>query len=326
MFRWLRSGNPYQVIVLLVYAICIKYYYLVHPAPPVINPHSDGILYQYIFQQLQEWHLGSGMYGLLAFVLLFVQAILLNGVINRFKLLPGASYFPAFCYLLFTSFFPEWNTFSAPLLANMVLLLLLSPLLNVYATPQPRSRAFSLGFLVGIAALCYTPMLVFLLFLWSALLVSRPFRLAEWILVLLGIICPFYFLGTVLFLVDKLDPARIIALPLISYPHLLSYPWFMGGAVFLLLWFLYGNIRMQQDLMKMMIHARKCWQILLAFVIIGLVLPFIPGKFSFTGWIITFLPMSVFIALAFWHIKKAWLGLIIHVCALAYIFLVQWVY
>lgn len=327
MFRWLRSGNPYHVIILLVYAICIKYFYLVHPLPVVAHPESEGGLYRYILHYLQGLSFGPVSFALLAFILLFIEAILLNTVVNRFKLLPANSYFPAFCYLLFTSFFPEWNVFSAPLLANLLLVVILPQLLNLYSAQQPRSSAFSLGFFMGIGGLIYAPVLAMLALIWIALLVSRPFRLAEWVVAVVGVLCPYYFLCTILFLLDKLSVIpTLVPAPALSYPDLLPYPWVLGGAVFLLIWFLYGNIRMQQDHMKMMIHARKCWQILLAFVTTGFILAFLPDRFSFSGWLVAFLPMAVFIAMAFWHIQKGWLAMAVHLCALAYVFVVQWVY
>lgn len=326
MFRWLRSGNPYHIIFLLVYAIVIKYYYLIHPLAPVLDPHSDGGLYPYILQKLQELHFGAGAFALLAFILLFIQAVLLNSIINRFKLLPGSGYFPAYCFLLFTSFSAQWNVFSAPLLANVVLLAMLPQLFDLYTTQRPRSRAFSLGFLAGFASLLYTPVLILILLIWIALLVSRPFRLAEWILVLMGLLCPYYFLGTILFLLDKLTLSHIIAFPLLSYPHLLSHPWLLGGIIWCIIWFLYGNFKMQQAHMKMLIHVRKCWLILLAFSLVALTLPFLPGTFSLTGWLVALLPMCGFTAMALWHVNKTWFTLLIHLSALVYIFLIQWVY
>lgn len=326
VFRWLRSGTPYHAIFLLVYAIIIKYYYIAHPLPPVADPQADGGLYLYLLNGLKHLDLGTGAFAVLAFALLFIQALLLNSAVNRYKLLPGSGYFPAFCFLLFTSFFPEWNTFSAPLVANVILLIMLPQLFELYSTKQSKSASFSLGFLAGLSALIYMPLLILLLLIWVALLVSRPFRLAEWILVLMGMLCPYYFMGTVLFLTNNLDLAHFMPLPGLSYPRLSASPWILAGMALLILWFLIGSFRMQQDYMKMFIHVRKCWQILLAFIVVALALPFLPDAFSFSGWMIVFLPMSIFIAIGFWHIKKGWLALLIHGSALLYIFLIQWIY
>lgn len=326
MFRWLRSGTPYHAIFLLVYAIMIKYYYFFHPLPPVTELNADGGLYPYLLEGLQHLGMGPEAFAILAFVLLFFQALLINSTVSKFKLLPGSGYFPAFCFLLFTSFFPQWNTFSAPLVANIILLIMLPQLFDLYSTRQSRSAAFALGFLAGLAALIYMPLLVILLLIWAALLISRPFHLAEWILALMGLLCPYYFLGTVLFLTDKLNLMHFMPIPGLSYPRLSAAPWILAGMGLILLWFFHGIFRMQQNYMKMLIHVRKCWQILLAFTIVGLILPLLPDTFSLNGWMIVFLPMSIFIAIGFAHINKAWVAYLIHGSALAYIFFIQWVY
>lgn len=327
MFRWLRTGNPYQVLLLLVYAIVIKYYFLIHPLAPVLHPDSDGLLYPGLIHILSKDVLLSATgFGILVFVLLFIQALLINTILNHFRIMPGNSYFPAFCFLLFSSFFRDWNTFSPALVANLLLLGFLAQLFQLYATPNVRSKAFSLGFLAGLASLIYLPLLGLVVVIWVTLLVSRPFRLAEWILAVTGVVCPYYFLGTGLFLTGRLSLMEGMRMPTFGYPHLTTAYWLLAGMILLIWWFLFGAIRLQQDYMKMMIHTRKCWQILLTFICLGLVLPFFPGVFSFSGWLVAFLPMTAFLSLGFWHIRKNWLALVVHLSALAYIFLFQWVY
>jgi hypothetical protein len=314
-------------LLLLIYAIIVKYCFLSHPMVPVLQPQADGWLYPYLVTGLRD---GAGFtptgFAILAFLLLFVQALLLNSIVNRFRLLPGANYFPAFCFILFSSFFSEWNNFSGPLVANLLLLMMVSGLFRLYDSQRSRGGAFSLGFITGVASLFYLPALGLLPLLWITLLISRSFRPEEWILALAGTLCPYYFLATVLFLAGQLPLLDSLPVHLFSYPLLTQAYWLLAGMVLLIWWFLYGSIRLQRDYRKMMIHTRKCWQILLTFVCLGLALPFLPGLFSLTGWLAAFIPITVFIALGFWHIRKGWLALLVHLSALAYIFLFHWVY
>ena len=326
MFRWLRTGNPYNVLALAVYAIAVKYHYLLYPLKPLSIPGSDGPLYDWLTRLMGAAGFSPEAFALTAFLLLFAEAVLLNSILNRFRVLPGNGYFPAFCFLLFSSFFPEWNAFSAPVVAALVLLAFLAQTFQLYATAQSRSKAFSLGFLGGIASLVYLPAIALVLLIWLALLVSRPFRLAEWILGVAGMICPWYFLATGLFLTDRLSVLSALPLPTLSYPHLTTAYWVLAGMTLLIWWFLFGAIRLQQDYMKMMIHIRKCWQILLAFVCLGIALPLLAARFSLSGWLIAFVPMTAFIAMGFSHIRKNWLAWAVHLSALAYLLLNQWVY
>lgn len=325
MFRWLRTGNPYHALILLVYAIAVKYYFLVHPLPAVLMPASDGLLYTWLTEMLGHWLSVQG-FAIAAFVVLFAEALLVNTLLNRFRVLPGNTYFPAFCFLLFSSFFEAWNRFSAPLVCSLVLVALLAELLQLYTTDRSRSKSFSLGFLGGVAALIYLPAVILLVVIWVALLISRPFRLAEWILAVAGMACPVYFLATALFLTGRLSLVTALPAPAVSYPHLTTAYWLGAGIALVIGWFLVGSIRLQQDYMKLMIHIRKCWQILLGFVCVGVALPFFAGTFAFAGWLAAFLPMTAFIALAFLGIRRPWLQTVVHLSALAYIVLSQWVY
>lgn len=327
MFRWLSNGNPYNALFLLLYGIAIKYFFLTHPLPPVLDPASDGWLYPILVAALsQTAGIAREGFAVIAFLLLFGQALLLNSLVNRFRLLPGASYFPAYCFLVFSSFFQEWNTLSAPLVAGLLLMVLLVQLFQLYATPNSRSKAFGLGFLVGLTSLIYLPFAGMLLAIWLTLAISRPFRLAEWILALAGLLCPYYFLATGLFLAGQLTLLQTLPLPGFSYPHLQQAYWLLAGLILLIWWFLFGSIWLQRGYMKMMIHTRKNWQVLLILTCLGLALPLCSTVFSFAGWLIAFGPMAVFIALGFWHLRNGWAGIIVHLSVLIYIVLFQWVY
>jgi hypothetical protein len=326
VFRWLSSGNPYNALFLLLYGIAVKYYFLVHPVPPVLDPASDGWLFPLLVHNLQAAGMGIEGFAITAFLLLFAAALLLNSIVNRFRLLPGSSYFPAYCFLVFSSFFQEWNLFSAPLIAAPLLMILLGQLFQLYATQNGRSKAFGLGFLAGIISLFYLPFLGILLAIWLTLLISRPFRLAEWILALAGLLCPYYFLATGLFLAGRLSLFHTWPIPGFSYPHLQGAYWTLAGLILLIWWFLFGSIRLQQGYMKMMIHTRKNWQVLLVLTCLGLALPLCTTRFSFPGWLTAFGPMAVFISLGLWHLRKGWVGLVVHLSALIYIVLFQWVY
>ncbi len=325
MFRWLRSGNPYSLIYLLFYALVIKFYYLIHPVGPVLSPASDGLIYQPLIQGLEHrLNMGPEGFTILAFLFLLAEAIVLNAQVNRFRILPGTTYFTAFSFILFSGFIASWNAFSAPLLAGLLILALVHQLFKLHNTTTPRSTAFNLGLTVGFASLLYFPAIALLLVVWFALVSVRPFRLSEWILVVLGVFCPYYFIGTVLFLTDRLYRMKDIPLPGFSVPELVYSYWILSGMIGLLLYFIYGSLRLQQDYSKMLIYVRKSWIILLAFLTIALALPFLPDTFRVDGWFIAFFPISIFIACGFSHLKKQWFGWLLHLLALGFVLFVQW--
>ena len=55
------------------------------------------------------------------------------------------NYLPGMAYLLVTSFFPEWNYFSAPLLINTLLIFVLGWLFKMYNHPKAKGIVFNTG-------------------------------------------------------------------------------------------------------------------------------------------------------------------------------------
>ena len=325
MFRWLRTGNPSTFIYLLLYTLVVKFFYLTHPVAALLSPASDGLLYGPLVRFLrQQVGLGPLGFTVLSLFVILLLAVMLNFQVNKFRLLPGASYYPAFCFIVFSSFFSFWNVFSAPLVAAVPLLLVLRELLGLFDHPSGRTAAFNMGLFVGLAGLFYMPALALLLLIWFALLTARPFRLAEWILAVVGVLCPFYFAATVLFLTDNLALFAAQPLPGISIPETAYSYWIIGATAGLLVYFLYGSLRLQQEYSKMLIHIRKAWVLVLAFVIISLALPFLPDVFDLDGWLVAFLPMSLIIACGFWHVRKKGFALLLHLLALAFVLYLQW--
>src|SRR6185503_18765652 len=63
---------------------------------------------------------------------------------------------------------------------------------------------FDAGLLVSIASLFFFPYIVFILFIIAALMILRPFNLREYLMAILGLLVPYYFIGVYFFWYGKL--------------------------------------------------------------------------------------------------------------------------
>ncbi|MBK8608235.1 MAG: hypothetical protein IPN82_15990 [Chitinophagaceae bacterium] len=104
------------------------------------------------------------------------------------------TYFPGMAYLLITSLFPEWNYFSAPLIVNTILLFVLSGLFNAYNQQNAKGSIFNIGLALGISTFFFFPSITFIVWILFSMAIMRPFRLNEWVLCLVGLTTPFYFM------------------------------------------------------------------------------------------------------------------------------------
>jgi len=75
---------------------------------------------------------------------------------------------------------------------------------NLYNNKHAKTTLYNIGIAIGICTFFYFHALAFSLLIIFALLITRPPKIAEWIIPVIGIITPWYFLFSWLFLTDKL--------------------------------------------------------------------------------------------------------------------------
>src|SRR5690606_29133654 len=177
------------------------------------------------------------LYSILSFALVYSQAIMLNKFVKDNKLMQAPSYLIGMSYLLITSLFPEWQTFSSPLIVNTFLIAVLHQLSTLYNSTHPKTTLFNIGLMIGVASFFYFPSASFLLLMIAGLIFTRPFRINEWLIGLLGAITPYYFLIAWLFITDKWNTYKIPAIH-VAKPFFKDSTWSyiaIGMIVFLLI-------------------------------------------------------------------------------------------
>ncbi|MBC7949475.1 MAG: hypothetical protein H7Y42_16430 [Chitinophagaceae bacterium] len=289
-----KQKNPANIIVLLVFGILIKLPIFMHPHVPVSRT-ADGVLFDAILRFLQPTGSTSPfIYPLLAFSLLFLQAFVLTRFINTQRMMNRPNYLPGMAYLLITSLLPEWNYFSAPLIINSILLLVLSGLFRIYNQPNAKGTIFNIGLALGVAGFLFVSSLTFVLWIFLAMAVMRPFRLNEWLLCILGITTPFYFYAIYIFFTDKWSWDAFLPHISIGVPSLEQSAWLAASVFLLMLPFLAGGYYVQDNLRKMLINVRKGWSLLLLYLLTALLLPFVNTSDTFENWVMAMVPMAAF--------------------------------
>ncbi|NDF97396.1 MAG: hypothetical protein EB101_00370 [Chitinophagia bacterium] len=286
--------SPLNVLLLLVFALLVKIPLFTAPRVPVSSAH-DGTLYV----ELLRWLHASGMatplfYSVLTFVLLFVQAVLLNFFFSQQKMLNQGTDLPGMTYLLLTSLFPQWSYFSAPLLMNLLVLYLLQLLFRLYNHGEGRAALFNMGFLIGSANFLYAPSFLLVFWVLPAMAIMRPFRIQDWLLTLLGLLSPFYFYGVWLFLTDRSPLAPFLIFTNWQFPDLPTIAFWKAGALLLLLLpLLAGLYYVQDNTRKMLIQVRRGWSVLFLLLLVTTLLALFQHDVH-TGWLLLLLPLAFY--------------------------------
>ena len=124
-------------------------------------------------------------------------------MLSQFKMFQNISYLPAFTYIILTALFPFWDVISAGLIANSLVIWILVKILRLYDQTQPKTLEFNIGLIVGASILLYEPIAILIPVVLFALAIIRPFRLPEWLVLLMGILLPFYFVFAFVFLTNQ---------------------------------------------------------------------------------------------------------------------------
>ncbi|MEO6328720.1 MAG: DUF6427 family protein [Ginsengibacter sp.] len=319
-----KANNPVNTFLLFIYGLLLKFSFFSHLPVPSAGK-TDGFLYRELLLILQSVSNGSPfVYSLITYLLLFTQAVSFNKILNDQRLIQRPTYLPAMSYLLVTSVFPEWNILSSTLIVNTLLILVWLKIKGLHNSLHAKATMFNIGMGVGISSLFYFPSLGFTLLVVFALILTRPFNPAEWLVTLAGIITPFYYLFVWLFLSDNLKFYKFPVF-VIGHPIIKNY-WQTGVIIILVILFLTGAYFVQVNYRKQVAQIRKSWSLISIYLLLAVLIPFINDTRSFQYWILAVVPLTAFFACAFLYPSKKWFPAILHWLLVGFVIAVSYYY
>jgi hypothetical protein len=294
-----------------------------HPNVPKAQ-QIDGFLYKAILNWLQP--VATGMpfiFPLITFILLFSQAVYFNKLVNDLRIMQRPHYLTGMSYLLITSLFTEWNVLSSPLIINSILIWVWSKMSGLYSDPKPKTSLFNIGIAIGIGTFFYFPSIAFSALIIFGLAITRPFKLAEWLMALLGIITPYYFLLALVFLTDKWKgykfPGFAVTAPLFN-----QSTWAYLAIIIVVISSIIGIFYIQQNFRRQLIQARKTWNLTFLYLPVAVFVPFVNATHSFQYWILCAVPVSAFVAATFLYPAKKWFPTLLHWLMVAFVIVINY--
>ncbi|HVG17194.1 MAG TPA: hypothetical protein VM935_19635 [Chitinophagaceae bacterium] len=324
MIALFKQKSPANVVILLIFGLLIKMPLFLHPEVIKTGP-KDEKLYEFVVSLLDRSPVGNGFAAsILCFLLLYTQALMINYLINEQRMTLRQSYLPAMSFLLITSLFPEWNFLSSPLMASFFIVLSFILLFRLYNVAVASGAIFNIGLLLGIASFIYFPSIAYTLCIFLGLMILRPFRFNEFILLILGILTPYYFLAVYQYLTDHLTLQSILPNTMFHISPIPANLWIAVAVVLIGIPFLAGGYFIQAQLRKMLIQVRKNWSILLLYLLISLIIPLGGGSDSLQHWVIAAAPFAAFHACAYLYPTKILVPSILFFATVVFIFFKQY--
>lgn len=312
-----RNNTPYAVLSLLILAVLTGVGGVVVPVglPPVSQP-----LY-YLFVRGVKSVLGESALGwqVLYLLLLFLQALYVNALAMRHRLLPKPTFTPAFVFIIFAALFPTFRTISPPLIGNFFLLGALDAMLQFGKPTQPRRQIFNAGFLIGAAAFVQFSFLFSGIILLVALLLLRPFHPGEYFSALLGLITPLYFVTGVMFLTDTLPMLR--AWPFV---HIQLPPWQPAHRIVVIILYalaglllLAGLLQLNQQMNRSVIYVRRSWGVLVSGLVVSVAMAVFTSLPQVQSWLMIAPFFALMVSAALETEKPRWFAIFAFWTALA---------
>ena len=308
MIRFLKSLQPATLIIvpIIIFIFWIRILFHTSPVSDLkILPVWAAI--SYFLTGLPSW-----INFILLFGLINTEAIYLNLMINRHEVHYKNTFLPAFVFALFISSTPALMQFHPVHLINLILLVIIDRAFTLFKNEFPVSALFDCGFLAGTAALIYFPALILLPFLLTILFVLRPFSLKEWLITLIGIFLPCFFISTYMFWNHALLPFWKSYFSFFDdiHPQILIQKnlkiLILAISIGILL--ILSLLKLRMNYRKNIIRTRSYQQVFFILLIFGAAWLMLAGRIEIIHFTFLIIPVSVFCSYYFVSAKKGkWL-------------------
>ncbi len=297
-----KERSPITIIWLIMLSVAVHVHFFLQP-PQVVAPLNDGLLSVLLTTYIANWD--QLFITILYHTLIISQALRLNYLFNEQRMFNKPTYLTAMVYVLTTAIFSQWNNLTPALLANTIIIWLYSQIVKLYNIPNPKTLLFNIGLIIGGCILLYHATILLVLIAIFALVVVRPFNITEWLVMLMGICTPLYFLLNFLFLTDQWVYLRqnLPAFQL-NLPDVNTNSIFFITITGILLILMIGVYHFQDKSRRMLIQVRKNWGVLLVMLLVMLPLPFISKNAALDSLLLWCIPVSPFMANGFLFPKK----------------------
>lgn len=290
------------MVALVFVAVLGKLAYLLHP-PLITYQAGAGLLPLW----LNNWYATGGsrsFSALLALIIYLSCALYANTVLTNQRMFPKANFVVALCILLLSSLVPQANLLTAPLLLLPLLIFIYQHGTALYNTGSPRTTIYNIGLAAGIGTILYHPFAIFILAIIGIIASMRTFRVQEWLILLLGLISPYYIYLSWQFITGDWHPQQYIPVFRLSIQHIPKDVYSLIAGAIVLLWVVAGIYYGQANLRRMLIQPRKNWRILLLLAILCNALFFVRVSSGIDSFALAVFPFGCFAASAFVFPKK----------------------
>lgn len=304
MISLFRRNIFINSILLLPYLFLIRIKTLVEPTSTVTD-ELDGTLPAALLNGLQ----GEGFsQSILSIFILFIDALLINRLVIKSHIGRENNLVSGMIFALLASILTQNLGLSAELMATPWIILSLQAIFNCYNNIKSADDIFLAGFYMSLASLFYAPLLLLLIFTFTALMIMRSFTGIERTQHLAGWIIPYFLVSSVEYYLDLPSTLRFTSFlqgfgffGVLAKGMNISALLVLAGLLIILLWALinFGNF-----LGKKVIAAQKRISILYWFLLFVGIIAFSQAHVDYPLILLFNIPISIFVTFSLMDMKN----------------------
>jgi hypothetical protein len=272
---------------------------------PAITKVYDGYLFNTILSWLPEW---GTFHLIVAMALIWIQGFFLSKMNLDYRMGPSMTLFPGLMLTLFYASAPDFLSLNPFILANTLIIFALGSAFQLYQNKKSALVTFNLGFLISLAALIYTPYIVFLIAGFYALSKMRGLDIREITQLMIGAMLPWFFLYFAYYWYGQSGSfmawwGGIPGFPVLAGPS----GWRVYINVFLFLVLIIFTITQSQKInLGEKIQVQKNISITYMFLLLSGLSIFIANALYFEHFLITAVPIGLILGLWMARLPEKW--------------------
>lgn len=263
--------------------------------------------------------------SILAVLIIFLQANLVNHFVNNNKLNPKNSLLAGLILSLGMCLLPHFLILHPIMIANTFLLFMLIQLSNIYKVYKPIKSMFMAGFFCGLSFLISPHFIVLVFFIIQALLMLRDVNLKEFLQSVVGVFTPIFIIGALC-----LDRSSDKMFPFLNFnfqaPTIPSgfdaIDWLgLGGLLLVILYIIFNqtNLRKKKSVKAQLLSS-------LLYFLLFYCIPMMLFKSALTPQHLTtvVVPLSILFTMLLFATKRLAMAEFIHFALVVFIILFQY--
>lgn len=204
LFKLFKSNHPYVIFLIPFLGVALWIPSLFHEINinQPINQSAYTLAYQWLTKPISPYPQLSASIGLLFLIL---QAYILIRLNFKHIFIEQKTYIPSILFIIYGSAMLSYQQLHPALINNFFLIWSLDKALIMDKERNSIKRYFESGFFLGLGALIYPNIYVFIILIWLTLIILHQSKWRDWSAVLFGFFTPVLIYWSILFLNSKQD-------------------------------------------------------------------------------------------------------------------------